>query len=91
MTDGLLGVRDNDNLFAFLHDLHCLDDKILDDLLGVPDTVNALLDNGSVLSCDSDDSLADLPNTETAGPDPVRSIVFLCFWRAYAVTSAVYR
>ena len=61
MTDGLLGVRDNDNLFAFL-----LDDKILDDLLGVPDTVNALLDNGS-LSCDSDDSLADLPNTETAG------------------------
>ena len=86
MTDGLLGVRDNDNLFAFL-----LDDKILDDLLGVPDTVNALLDNGSVLSCDSDDSLADLPNTETAGPDPVRSIVFLCFWRAYAVTSAVYR
>ena len=86
MTDGLLGVRDNDNLFAFL-----LDDKILDDLLGAPDTVNALLDNGSVLSCDSDDSLADLPNTETAGPDPVRSIVFLCFWRAYAVTSAVYR
>ena len=65
--DDLLDVPDNDNVFAFLHDLHCLDDKILDDLLGVPDTVNALLDNGSVLSCDSADFLPYPPDMETAG------------------------
>ena len=122
-------VHDQDDLDHYLDENQQLElaERLTDDLLGVPDndSGNAFLDNDSVLPCDSDDSFADLPNTETAdalsshmplhasssdavgcsnektvlpqlpdtetaGPDPVRSIVFLRFWRAYAVTPAVY-